>query len=94
MILMSTYSVLDEVSGSVAKSSWKDDDGTCNTTQFNYIEPYHNHYQYRHKIDDHNNMIQGNMSIEDSFGTKIWATRVVTYILDTTEVNNNNNILV
>ena len=54
---------------------------------FKYKCPYDWHFRYRHAVDDHNNLRHSLPSIEDSWKTQRWETRVFSFILAITEVN-------
>ena len=54
---------------------------------FKYKCPYDWHFWYRHAVDDHNNLRHSLPSIEDSWKTQRWETRVFSFILAITEVN-------
>ena len=87
MMLMSTYSGLEEVPQSSAKRTWQDDNGVTKSKRFKYTEPFHNHYAYRNCVDNHNNRRQGTISVEDSFGSRNWSFRVFTFFISLTEIN-------
>jgi hypothetical protein len=54
---------------------------------FQYPEVIHNHFKYRHYIDDHNNKRQSPISLEETWATKKWEFRVFAFLLAVTEVN-------
>ena len=54
---------------------------------FRYTEPFANHYFARHCVDDHNNLRQGTISLEESWKTHRWEMRVFAFILGVIEVN-------
>ncbi|KAG7356336.1 transposase IS4 [Nitzschia inconspicua] len=80
MMLMSTYGT------NIRMGEHKNRDGV---EAFQYPEVVHNHYQYRHQIDDHNNKRHQPISLEVTWATKTWENRVFAYLLATTEVNCN-----
>ena len=41
-----------------------------------YSEVVHNHFKYRHAVDDHNNRRQSPISLEETWATKWWPHRV------------------
>ena len=49
--------------------------------------PFSNHFDYRHVIDDHNNLRHQLPAIEQVWTTHRWATRVFSFILAVVEVN-------
>lgn len=55
--------------------------------RFKYTECFANHYKYRHAVDDHNNLRHKVPSIEGSWHTHRWPTRVFSYIVAISEVN-------
>ena len=54
---------------------------------FRYTEPFANHYFARHCVDDHNNLRQGTISLEETWRTHRWELRVFAFILGVIEVN-------
>jgi Transposase IS4 len=83
MKLMSTYGgliVLEQ-----QQDTFRSIDGR--TLQFKYKEPFANHYLARHAVDDHNNLRQGKISIEETWRTHRWEFRVFAFILGIIEVN-------
>ena len=52
-----------------------------------YLEVVHNHFKYRHAVDDHNNRRQSPISLEETWATKWWPHRVHAFLLGVTEVN-------
>lgn len=51
------------------------------------MEPFSLHFQYRHAVDDHNNLRHAVPSIEETWVTTRWALRVFQFVLAVTEVN-------
>ena len=54
---------------------------------FNYTEPFFNHFKYRHKVDNHNNLGHSSISLEKSINIKDWKLRVFTFVMALIEVN-------
>lgn len=54
---------------------------------FKYMEPFDNHYRYRHAVDDHNNLRHSDISLEETWVTHRWENRVFAFLLAVTEVN-------
>ena len=54
---------------------------------FKYLEVVHNHFQYRHALDDHNAKWHSPISIEVVWATKQWPNRVFCFLLSITEAN-------
>jgi Transposase IS4 len=52
-----------------------------------YMEPFANHYLYRHCVDDHNNLRHSDISLEEIWVTHSWENRVFAFILAISEVN-------
>ena len=87
MKLMSTYRVITVPKNQrISKRTWKENGETKNIT-FQYTEPFANHFNYRHAVDDHNNLRHGLPSIESTMLTHNWPIRVFSFILSVTEVN-------
>jgi hypothetical protein len=57
------------------------------TARFKYTEPYQLHYDYRHLVDDHNNLRHAVPSIEMTLTTQRWAMRQFQFMLAISEVN-------
>ena len=72
MNVMSTYGTLNSVDGSITKRIWKDDNNEEKNATFNYTEVFHNHFAYRHVVDDNNNIRMQPLSIEMTWMTKEW----------------------
>ena len=62
-------------------------DGSKKKRVFRYIEPFSNHFKYRHQIDDHNNLCHQEPSIESTWSTHEWSNRVFAFLIAITEVN-------
>ena len=82
MMLMSTYGTLNDHNG---KETSRNVDGV--TSKFRYSEVIHNHYKYRHLVDDHNAKRHAPISLEMTWATKTWTHRVFAFLLAITEVN-------
>ena len=62
--------------------------GTNNhDTSFRYPEVVHNHFLYRHTVDDHNGKQHSPISLEVVWATKRWPNRVFAFLMSITEVN-------
>jgi hypothetical protein len=86
MSIMSAYGTVNE-EGLVKKRIFTDDDGKEQVRTFCYTEVFHNHYQYRHVVDDNNNNRMQPISIEETWKTSYWPNRVFAFILGVTGVN-------
>ena len=89
MKIMSTYGRLVVKSNQKeSKRQWVDkSSGETHKRSFHFTEPFSNHFDYRHIVDDHNNLRHQVPAIEESWATHGWATRVFQFILAITEVN-------
>lgn len=58
-----------------------------NSSEFQYTLPFDWHFRFRHAIDDHNNLRHKLPSVEDSWITDRWPSRVFSFILAVCEVN-------
>jgi hypothetical protein len=85
MTVMSTYGTL-EANGKVT-SRMVMDGGVKRKKPVTYTEVIHNHYKYRHLVDDHNAKRHSPISLEAVWGTKWWPNRVFAFLLAITEVN-------
>jgi len=85
MMLMSTYGTLNR-NGRTTKRVWKEN-GVQQRVIFNYPEVVHNHYTYRHLVDDHNAKRHQPISLEVTWATSRWECRVFAFLLAVTEVN-------
>ena len=88
MKIMTTYGGLTVKNGQrESKRCHLDSDGENIITRFQYTEPFANHFDYRHIVDDHNNLRHQVPAIEEVWGTHRWANRVFAFLLAVTEVN-------
>ena len=88
MKIMSTYGGLVEPPNQPeSKRIFKNTSGERVTVNFEYKEPFANHFNFRHAVDDHNNLRHGLPSIETSIVTNSWPIRVFSFFLAITEVN-------
>ena len=55
--------------------------------KFQYCLPFSNHFDFRHVIDDHNNLRHSKAALEETWTTHCWATRVFSFVLAVVEVN-------
>ena len=85
MCLMSTYGGLLEPCRPCRSATWTLPNGTKKT--FRYMEPFANHFDHPHIVDDHNNNWHSNPSIEGTWIPICWAVRVFAFLLAITEVN-------
>ena len=87
MKVMSTYGGLTVPQNQrESKRVWKEN-GETKTATFQYTEPFANHFNFRHAVDDHNNLRHGLPSIESTIVTHCWPIRVFSFLLAITEVN-------
>ena len=56
-------------------------------TTFQYPEVIHNHFKYRHSVDDHNGKHHSPISLEVVWVMKWWPNHVFAFLLSITEVN-------
>jgi Transposase IS4 len=81
--LMSTYgSLVEHPDAKLQKRRIGDE-----STTFRYTEPFHNHYTFRHAVDDHNNHRHSDISLEETWVTHTWENRVFAFLLAITEIN-------
>ena len=86
MSLMSTYGTNNRDNGKETRRSWKVG-GEARSTSFRYPEVVHNHFLYRHAVDDHNGKRHSPISLEVVWATKRWPNRVFAFLMSITEVN-------
>ena len=86
MSLMSTYGTNDRDNGKETRRDWKEG-ATMKSITFKYPEVIHNHFMFRHAVDDHNGKRHSPISLEVVWATKRWANRVFAFLLSITEVN-------
>ena len=84
MKLMSTYASLIEKPGRKEERR-RSESGEIH--KFKLTEPFANHYDYRHAVDDNNNLRHQVPSIETTWVTSRWACRVFAFIIALCEVN-------
>ena len=88
MKIMTTYGGLTVKTGQrESKRVYMDKDGENTTKKFQYTEPFANHFDFRHIVDDHNNLRHQVPAIEEVWATHRWANRVFAFLLAVTEVN-------
>ena len=58
-----------------------------NSITFKYTETFSNHYKFRHAVDDHNKLRHALPSIENTWYTHRWSSRVFSFLLAISEVN-------
>ena len=85
MSLMSTYGNLEPI-GKVSMRNWLVQ-GTKRQKQVTYTEVIHNHYKFRHAVDDHNTKRHSPIILQVVWAKKWWPNRVFAFILSVTEVN-------
>ena len=61
------------------------DDGSV--VQFDYEEPWTNHFNFRHCVDDDNNLRHSKPSLEETWRTARWVLQVLAFFLALSEVN-------
>ena len=59
--------------------SWKED-GVRKMAKFKYPEVVHNHYKYRHMVDDNNAKRKLSISLEESWATCRLSNRIFAFI--------------
>ena len=87
MKIMSTYDGLIVKDGQRESKRQYEKDGELVQKTFQYCEPFSNHFDFRHCIDDHNNLRHQLPAIEATWTTHRWACRVFAFILGVVEVN-------
>lgn len=85
MSLMSTYGTTERFGENKIRRVKKD--GAFSTVTFKYPKIVHNHFKYRHMVDDHNARRQSPISLEESWATQRWPNRVFAFVLGVSEVN-------
>ena len=65
MSIMSTYGTCN-VTDSSTKRIYKNENNEEVSVYFNYTEVFHNHYKFRHAVDDNNNNRMQPISIEET----------------------------
>lgn len=86
LIMMSTYGTLARM-GAKKNRRVTNSGGSTSTVEVLCPEPVHNHYKYRHAVDDHNNRRQHPISIERTWATNWWPHRVFSFLLSVSEIN-------
>ena len=61
--------------------------GRQKMTCFKYAVPFTLHFNYRHAVDNHNNLRHQVPSIEETWQTIHWACRVFAFLIAMTEIN-------
>eukprot|EP00957_Ditylum_brightwellii_P024219 1826882-Ditylum_brightwellii.AAC.1 len=88
MKVMSTYGSLTAYPDQkLSKRFFKNDQGEWVTLTFQYTKPFANHFNYRHAVDDNNNLRHAIPSLEMIWTTHHWPRRVFRFLLAITEIN-------
>ena len=69
-MLMSTYGTNSTTNTKRSQREFKDSQGQTRKEVIAYPEVVHNHYLYRHSVDDHNNRRHSPIGLEEVWGTK------------------------
>ena len=76
--------------GKTTHQKWHDkNQNLVRNKSFWYPEVIHNHFKYRHVVDDYNANRHYPISFEVVWGTKWWPNRVFAFLLAISEVNTN-----
>jgi hypothetical protein len=86
MLIISTYVTVNE-EGELKKCIFLDARENEQVRTFKYTEVFHNHYQYRHVVDDNNNNRMQPISLEETWKTSYWPNRVFAFVLGVSGVN-------
>ncbi len=84
MMLMATYGTIERV-GQEQSWTWKSKNTECRIA-FQSPELVHNHFKYKHAVNDHNNRRQAPISIERDWSTNWWPHWVFAFLIAITEV--------
>jgi Transposase IS4 len=79
MKIMSTYGQLVVEPGFRERYRFWNENGQSHNMTLKYMEPFENHYLYRHAVDDHNNNRHSDISLEETWVTHRWANRVFAF---------------
>jgi hypothetical protein len=83
MKIMATYGSLQPMG-----ESWKERAGVVEPFKYSTEVLFHNHFNYRHAVDDLNSLRHSNISLEETWTTTHrWENRVFAFFLAITEVN-------
>ena len=66
---------------------YKAEGGETIRREFKYTTIFMNHFRYRHKIDDHNNIRHSVPALEETWITPRWSNRVFCFFLAVSEIN-------
>ena len=81
MLMMTTYGTLENLEGSDTQQRYKGEGGDLMTKQFNYLEVFGNHFNYRYQVDDNKNWRHSHISVERTWYTKYWTDWCHAYFL-------------
>ena len=87
MMLLSIYGTHEPAENSKTKRTFKNKFGVNETVYFSYPTIFNNHFKYRFLVDLHNAKRHYPISVEETLGSKCWATRQFCFLLGITEVN-------
>ena len=83
--LMATYGGLCPPNRERKGTARTCDDGVI--VKFDYEEPWANHFDFRHCVDDNNNLRHSKPSLEETWRTSRWSLWVLAFFLALSEVN-------
>ena len=86
MKIMATYGELTAKDGQ-KESIRKYTSGGEQVGKNQYTLPFSNHFDYWHRVDDHNNLCHSLPSIESTWVTHRWATRIFSFIFAMVQIN-------
>ena len=78
---------LDELEGARTIRDFINSSGMKEMNQFTYQQPFGLHFRYIHQVDDHNNWRHVPISLERTWGTKLWPDRNFSWYLAVSEAN-------
>ena len=87
MKIMSTYGGLIENDWQKESVQTYKDSGKTKNVTFKYKILFSNNFDYRHVVDDHNNVGHQVPSLEQTWTTHRWPVRVFSFLLAVSEVN-------
>ena len=72
MKIMASWTKIDELECAWKRRDFVDSSGTKEMKQFTHCQPSGIHFRYRNHLDDHNNQIHSQISLDREWVTNFW----------------------
>ena len=78
---------LDDLEGGNTRHNYKGRDGESLVKIFKYRKPFGLYFKYYHQVEDHNNRLHSDVSLDSTWYSKFWPYCNFTWYLSVMEVN-------